>query len=83
MHQAYSEFMEEYEDHGHINQINDDEGTIEELYYLPHQAIFKSSSSTTALILFLKVYVVQVMESLYNRLLVGPTIQEDMYSILL
>jgi len=56
--------MEEYEDLGHINKINEDGSTIEELYYLPHQAVFKSSSSTTTLILFLKVHVVRVTESL-------------------
>jgi hypothetical protein len=39
--------MEEYEDLGHINQINEDGSTIAELYYLPYQAVSKSCSSTT------------------------------------
>jgi hypothetical protein len=56
--------MEEYDDLAYINQINKDRSTIEKLYYLPHQAVFKSSSSTTALIWFLMVHVVQVTESL-------------------
>jgi len=50
--------MEEYEDLGRINQINEDGSTQEELYYLPHQAVFRNSSSITAHILFLKVHVV-------------------------
>ena len=47
LHQAYSEFMQEYEELGHMSQINEDTSNIEEWYYLPHQTVFKSSSSTT------------------------------------
>jgi hypothetical protein len=39
--------MQEYEELGHMNQINEDASSAEELYYLPHHAVFKSSSSTT------------------------------------
>jgi hypothetical protein len=44
LHQAYSEFMQEYEDLGHMNQINHDASSAEEPYYLPHYAVFKNSS---------------------------------------
>ena len=39
--------MQEYEELGHMNQINEDASSAEERYYLPHHAVFKSSSSTT------------------------------------
>jgi hypothetical protein len=39
--------MQEYEELGHINQLNEDASSVEERYYLPHHAVFKSSSSTT------------------------------------
>ena len=47
LHQAYSEFMPEYEDMGHMNQINEGASNAEEQYNLSHHAVFKSSSSTT------------------------------------
>jgi len=47
LHQAYFEFMQEYEELGRMNQINEDTSSTEERYYLPHHAGFKSSSSTT------------------------------------
>jgi hypothetical protein len=40
--------MQEYEELGHMNQINEEaSSTGEELYYLLHHTIFKISSSTT------------------------------------
>jgi hypothetical protein len=39
--------MQEYEEMAHMNQINEDASNAEEWYYLPHHAVFKSSSSTT------------------------------------
>jgi len=38
--------MQEYEDTGRMNQINE-ASSAKEWYYLPHHAVFKSSSSTT------------------------------------
>jgi len=35
--------MQEYEDLCHMNQINEDAGSAEEWYYLPHHTVFKSS----------------------------------------
>jgi len=35
--------MQEYEDLGHMNQINEYAGSAEEWYYLPHHMVFKSS----------------------------------------
>ena len=76
--------MEEYEDLDHINQINEDANSVEERYYLPHHAVFKSASSTT------RTHVVLDCScrssnglSLNDTLLVEPSIQQDLYSIIL
>jgi hypothetical protein len=76
--------MQEYEDLGHMNQANEDASSAEEWYYLPHHAVFKSSSSTT------RTCVVSDGSchsskglSLNDTLLVGPTVQQDLYSIVL
>jgi hypothetical protein len=39
--------MEEYEDLGHKNQINEETSSTEERYYLPRHAVFNSSNSTS------------------------------------
>jgi len=35
--------MQEYEELGHMNQINEGAGSTEEWYYLPHHTVFKIS----------------------------------------
>jgi len=75
LHQAYSEFMQEYKELGHMNQINEDTSSTEERYYLPHHAIFKSSSSTTRThIVFGGSCRSSNGLSLNDTLLVGPTL---------
>jgi len=84
LHQAYSEFMQEYEDLGHMNQINEDKSSAEERYYVPHHAVFKSSSSTTRTrVVFYGSCRSSNGLSLNDTLLVGPTIQKDLYPIVL
>ena len=84
LHQAYSGFMQEYEELGHTNQINEDTSSTEERYYLPHHAVFKSSSSTTRnRVVFDGSCRSRNGLSLNDTLLVGPTIQQDLYSIIL
>jgi len=76
--------MQEYEELGHLNQINEDTSSIEERYYLPHHVIFKSSSSTTSTrIVFNGSCRSSNGLSLNDTLLVGRTIQQDLYSIVL
>jgi hypothetical protein len=64
LHQAYSEFMQEFEELGHMNQINEDASSVEERYYLSHRAVFKSSSSTTRTRFDLMAHVVRAMDCL-------------------
>jgi len=65
-----------------MNQINEDTSSTEEQYYLPHHAIFKSSSSKTCTRVVFDGSCRSSNElSLNGTLLVGPAIQQDLYSI--
>ena len=76
--------MQEYEDVCHKNQIREDKSTIEERCYLPHHAVFKSSNNTTRTrVVFGGSCHLSNGLSLNDILLVGPTIQQDLYSIIL
>ena len=84
LHETYSEFMREYEELGHMKQISEDASSVEELYYLPHHAVFKASSSTTRTrVVFDGSCRTSNGLSLNYTLLVGPKIQQDLYSIVL
>jgi hypothetical protein len=76
--------MQEYEELGHMNQISEDASSVEEeLYYLPHHAVFKTSSRTTRTLVFDGSCRSSYGLSLDSTLLVGPKIQQDLYSIVL
>ena len=76
--------MQEYEELGHMNQINKDASSTDKRYYLPHYTVFKSSSSTTRTrVVFDGSCHSSKGPSLNDTLLVGPTIQQDLYSIVL
>ena len=72
-----SKFMQEYEELGHMNQVNKDASSTEERYYLPHHAAFKSSSSTTlTAVAFDGICCSSKGQPLKDTLLVGPTIKK-------
>jgi hypothetical protein len=76
--------MQEYEELGHMNRINEGASSAEERYYLPHHAVFKSSSSTTnTLVVFYSSFRSSNGRSLNDTLLLGPTVQQEFYSIVL
>ncbi|XP_015438034.1 PREDICTED: uncharacterized protein LOC107193148, partial [Dufourea novaeangliae] len=78
----YSEFLEEYESLGHMSKIVSDD--ISKGYYLPHHAIFKESSITTKIrVVFDASAKSSTGVCLNDILLVGPTIQDTLFSILL
>ncbi|XP_015122308.1 uncharacterized protein LOC107044789 [Diachasma alloeum] len=79
--QEYSKVIEEYEQLGHMKKV---ENEREEGFYLPHHAVLKLSSMTT------KVRVVfdgsaksSTKFSLNDALMIGPTIQDDIFSLVL
>jgi hypothetical protein len=74
--------MQEYEELDHMNQINEDVSSSEERYYLPHHVVFNSSNSTTRTrVVFDGSCHSSNGLSLNDTLLVGPTIKQELYSI--
>lgn len=82
----YIDFMDNYEQMHHMKTIPKEEVTIEnhQAYYLPHHAVFKDSSTTTKLrVVFDASNKTSTGVSLNDKLAVGPTIQDDIISIML
>lgn len=78
----YTNFLREYRELNHMSEIESD--CTGEGYYLPHHAILKQSSITTKLrVVFDASAKTSNNLSLNDTLLVGPTIQEDLYSLLI
>lgn len=78
-----SEFMSEYENLGHMSPfpISDDNQIT---YYSPHHGVVREDSSTTKLRVVFNSSFPSSTGNSYNSIqLVGPTIQEDLVSILL
>lgn len=85
LHSKYSEFMEEYERLGHMSKIEPEyiDNAPETTYYLPHHGVVRESSMTTKLrVVFDASCKTSSGASLNDTLLVGPTIQDDLFSIL-
>ena len=79
----YSNFMKEYEDLGHM-EIMPNPNLDELHYYIPHHCVFKPSSTTTKLrVVFDASSTSSSHRSLNDNLLIGPTIQEELYNLLL
>jgi len=79
----YVKFMEEYLSLGHMKRIPDDQIVQEGSYYLPHHHVMKESSTTTKLrVVFDGSTITTSGKSLNNILMVGPTVQSDLWSIL-
>lgn len=82
---AYIMFMEEYEKAGHMVKVaNEEERQITKLFYLPHHPILKASSLTTKLrVVFDASAKSSTGIALNDVLMRGPTIQDELFSILL
>ena len=80
--QLYVDFMEEYENLGHMTKIKD-VNKNQEQYYIPHHGIFKESTTTRLRVVFDASAHTQNGLSLNDKLLVGPKIQDDLFEILL
>lgn len=77
----YTEFLEEYIRLGHMTETGDDN---EPGYYLSHHAVIKESSTTTKVrVVFDASAKTNTEVSLNETLLIGPTIQDTLFSILL
>ncbi|XP_014610294.1 PREDICTED: uncharacterized protein LOC106790108 [Polistes canadensis] len=82
MKDDYIKFLSEYEELGHMTRT---EGTSrEEGYYLPHHAVVKQTSLTTKLrVVFDASAKTTNGKSLNNVLMVGPTILDDLFMLLI
>lgn len=81
----YTRFMKEYEDLGHMTKILTSEIETSTLtYYMPHHGVIKEDSTTTKLrVVFDASAKTDRGISLNEKLKSGPTIQDDLFSILL
>lgn len=81
----YSKFMREYEKLGHMLRISDREVLTErsKVYYLPHHSVFKEGTASKKLrVVFDGSCKSTTGLSLNDVLMTGPTIQDDLFSIL-
>jgi hypothetical protein len=80
---AKYQFMKEYEELGQMELTNSQEGK-KTCYYLPHHPVFKETSTTTqTCVVFDGGAMSSNGMSLNDILQVGPTVQQDLYSIVL
>jgi hypothetical protein len=79
----YHEFMKEYEELGHMEPVTSQApGTT--CYFQPHHPVFKATSTTTKTrVVFDGSAKTSNGLALNNILQVGPTVQPDLYSIVL
>ncbi|XP_061393091.1 uncharacterized protein LOC133328547, partial [Musca vetustissima] len=81
--EMYNSFMKEYLDLGHMEKTNNKIPNNPH-YFIPHQCVFRPQSTTTKLrVVFDASSKTSSHVSLNDLLMVGPTIQEELYSTLL
>lgn len=82
--EEYCKFMAEYESLGHMSRINPSENTDNLTYYIPHHCVEKQSSLTTKLrVVFDASAKTTTGLSLNDTLKIGPTIQSDLFTIII
>lgn len=83
LYQHYNLFINEYYNLNHMREVT--ENSSDKLpYYMPHHAIIKPSSTTTKVrVVFDASMKTSSGLSLNNVLMVGPTVQSDLLSIIL
>ena len=80
----YHNFMQEYEAAGHMKPVHPQLRPDSVCYYIPHHPVFKESSTTTKLrVVFDAGAKTSTGLSLNDILQVGPTVQQDLYSLVL
>jgi len=80
----YTKFMKDYLEMGHMQEVRQESNIPKRSCYLPHHAVFKSSSLTTKTrIVFDASAKTSSGLSLNDVLMRGPKTQEDIFSILM
>ena len=86
-HQNYKQFIEEYINLGHAqlcSPLSSQDIIHTKHYYIPYQAVIRESSSTTKLrVVFDASSKTTSGISLNDQLLTGPTLQSDLFTIIL
>nr|CAH7734117.1 unnamed protein product [Callosobruchus chinensis] len=79
----YSNFMQEYLSMGHMSKV-EQESSVNKAYYMGHHGVYREDSLTTALRVVFDASIPSSTGYSLNKLqMVGPTIQEDLVSILI
>ncbi|XP_076660445.1 uncharacterized protein LOC143363797 [Halictus rubicundus] len=82
LREEYVNFLREYQKLGHMTKLESANTT--EGYYLPHHAIVKTDSLTTKVrVVFDASAKTTSGQSLNDNILTGPTIQEELYALLI
>ena len=82
MREMYIDFMKEYIHLGHMSPIKEIPRSPH--YFIPHQCVIRAQSTTTKLrVVFDASSKTSTLVSLNDTLMVGPTIQNDLFSTLL
>lgn len=82
IYEEYSKFLNDYKKLGHMTEVSGSDAT-EGGYFIPHHPVFKRDSHTTKLrVVFYASSKGNSGISLNEALLAGPTIQEDLFSII-
>lgn len=91
LHEEYSNILNDYLLSGHMKPVSSTESenivirnkeVCYKVNYLPHHAVFKESTSTRVRVVFNASQKTSNGKSLNDELLTGPTIQEDLISII-
>lgn len=82
--QAYCEFMDTYEQLGHMSLIEDTPPETGEAYFIPHHAVLRPDSSSTKLrVVFDASAATTNGKSLNNKLMTGPNLQAELVNIMI
>ncbi|XP_046602575.1 uncharacterized protein LOC124296586 [Neodiprion lecontei] len=82
--EAYSSFLREYRELGHMRHAINTPEDNSRVFYLPHHGVVRDSSSTTKLrVVFNGSQRTNLGLSLNDNLLVGPKVQTDLAGVLL
>lgn len=80
----YTDFMREYSELGHMTPVSIYSGAPENVFYLPHHAVFKADSSTTKTRVVFDASCKTTSGVSLNQILhTGPKVQQDLTDILI
>ena len=86
LYKKYNNFINEFANFGHMEEVSDNELVRLHFncFYMPHHCVFRDSSTTTKLrVVFDASAKTTSGISLNDKLMYGPTVQKDLFSILI